>query len=301
MHKVAVVDLGTNTFNLLIAEKNELNFTIIHSEKIGVALGMGGINDDLISPDAFKRGIDALLHFKAKCNEYLTERILAIGTSALRGAKNSQDFLNECLTQTGIEIQIISGEREAELIYKGVKWSYNFDEPCVIMDIGGGSTEFIFADKNGIIAKESFNIGVSRIYQEIKCQDPYSKQDVITIKDWLERKTNSFFKEKNCAILIGASGSFETFYEMIHHEEFEEHLNAIEFPIDELKTILTWIISSSQKERDEHPYIIPIRRKMAPIAAIKTQWVMDSLSIQKTFVTPCALKEGVLYEEFNEV
>lgn len=300
MHKVAVIDLGTNTFNLLIAEKNELNFTIIHSEKIGVALGMGGINEDLISPDAFQRGIDALVHFKEKCKLFETDKILAIGTSALRGAKNSQDFLEESSKQTGIEIQIISGEREAELIYKGVKWSYDFDETCVIMDIGGGSTEFIFADKNGIVAKESFNIGVSRIYQEIQCHDPYSAENVDTIKQWLEEKTNSFFKDKKCSILIGASGSFETFYEMIHHEEFEEHLNAIEFPIEELKTILTWIIASSQKERDEHPYIIPIRRKMAPIAAIKTQWVMNSLAIQKTFVTPCALKEGVLYEEFIE-
>jgi exopolyphosphatase/guanosine-5'-triphosphate,3'-diphosphate pyrophosphatase len=298
--KLAVIDLGTNTFNLLIASKNAGGFDIIHSEKVGVALGMGGINDCLVSPDAFERGIKALVYFKEKCDALHVDRIAAIGTSALRDAENQAEFLSRAKSETGIDIEIISGDREAELIYKGVKWSFDFREPTMIMDIGGGSTELILADAGGLVEKQSFNIGVSRIYQEFDFSDPYTEEDIVRVREWLEEKTEGFFKGMVCRALIGASGSFETFYEMIHHEEFPESRQALEFPVQDLRRILKWIIGSTQQQRDEHPYIIPIRRKMAPIAAIKTGWVMDKLHVEQTFVTPFSLKEGVLYERFVE-
>ena len=272
----------------------------MHTEKVGVSLGMGGINDRQISGDAFERGIHALVSFKEKCDDFRIRHIIAIGTSALRDAKNREDFLEQAHQKTGIRIQIISGDREAELIYKGVKWSFDFQEPGMIMDIGGGSTEFILADAEGLIEKKSFNIGVSRIYQELTFSDPYTKQDILNIKNWLNEKTEGFFTSRSCGILIGASGSFETFYEMIHHEEFRETIGSLEFRMDELKKTLQWVIHSTQQERDEHPYIIPIRRKMAPIAAVKTEWVIEQLQVQRTFVTPFALKEGILYEAFIE-
>ncbi len=294
--KVAVIDLGTNTFNLLIADVSKTDFKVIHSEKDGVALGMGGINKQIIAQDAFERGIKTLKKFKEICVENQVEEIRALGTSALRDAKNSKDFLNAVYSETGIKIEIISGNKEADLIYKGVSWTYNFDKTSVIMDIGGGSTEFIFADKTGILDKKSFNIGVSRIYQEFSFQDPYSTFNIDEIETFLEQQVSDFFENRNCEILIGASGSFETFYEMIHNQSFIEHKKSMIFPNDELNGILDWIINSTHQEREEHPYIIPIRRKMAPIAAIKTKWVIKKLGIKINFVTPCSLKEGVLKE-----
>ena len=294
--KVAVIDLGTNTFNLLIAYVSKTDFKVIHSEKDGVAIGMGGINQQIITQDAFERGIKTLKKFKEICEENQVEEIRALGTSALRDAKNSNDFLNAVYSETAIKIEIISGSKEADLIYKGVSWSYNFDKTSVIMDIGGGSTEFIFANKTGILDKKSFNIGVSRIYQEFAFQDPYSTVNIDEIEAFLENQVCDFFENRNCEILIGASGSFETFYEMIHNQSFIEHKKSMVFPNDALNGILDWIINSTHEEREEHPYIIPIRRKMAPIAAIKTKWVMKKLGIKTNFVTPCSLKEGVLKE-----
>lgn len=300
MHKLAVIDLGTNTFNLVIAHSDGDYFQISHSEKIGVALGMGGINKGLISDDAFERGLKALSYFKSVCDEHEVECIKAFGTSALRDASNRQVFIDDVLAQTGIQVEIISGDREAELIYKGVNWTFEFIEKSVIMDIGGGSTEFIFADKSGILEKKSFDIGVSRIFQEMRFSDPLTESEIEEVKNWLEAKTEGYFSNKKCRILVGASGSFETFYEMIHEHAFEETVKALVFPFDELTQTLQWIIGSTQTERDLHPYIIPIRRRMAPIAAIKTQWILEQLGISETFVTPCSLKEGVMYEHFIE-
>lgn len=290
----AVIDLGTNTFNLLIADVFASNFELVHTEKDGVALGMGGINHNRLAEEAIERGFNALRHFRNVCTDYGVQEIHAFGTSALRDASNSADFLIRVAEELEINIQIISGVLEAELIYKGVKWSYDFKEPSVIMDIGGGSTEFVFADKNGITDLVSLNIGVSRIYQHFNFSDPLSKEDIANIEAWLDEKADGFFNGKQEHILIGASGSFETFYELIHNEPFPSKIDSVEISMNELNESLAAIIASSQAERDQNNWIIPIRKRMAPIAAVKTNWVLKKLQIQRVFISPCSLKEGAL-------
>ena len=290
----AVIDLGTNTFNLLIADVLDERFEIVHSEKEGVALGMGGINQNVIASEAYLRGINTLMHFKEKCDYFNVEEIKGIGTSALRDANNAKDFIDEVLKVCGIKIEIVTGLREAKLIYEGVKWSYRFIEPAVIMDIGGGSTEFIFADRNGIYDMISLNIGVSRIQQYFLSSDPLTATNIKDIEEWLEEKSDGFFDGKEEHILIGASGSFETFYELIHNEPFPEKIKSVEISVDYLFECLDEIIASTQSERDLNEWIIPIRKKMAPIAAVKTRWVLNKLKIKRVYISPCSLKEGAL-------
>jgi len=294
--RTAVIDLGTNTFNLLIADVFEKYFEIIYNVKEGVALGMGGINEGIIAADAYQRGIETLQRFHELCVEHEVAEIRAFGTSALRDAGNAPEFIAEAKILTGIDIRVITGEREAELIYRGVRWSYDFAQPAMIMDIGGGSTEFILADQSGMHEMISLNIGVSRIFQETQLNDPLTPEDVLWIENWLEERSEHFFEAKQCKVLVGASGSFETFYEMIHREKFPVGIQAVEIPHVQLQEIIDWVIFSGQEERDSHPYIIPIRKKMAPIAAVKTRWVMKKLGVQQVFVSPCSLKEGVLWD-----
>ena len=294
--KTAVIDLGTNTFNLLIADVMDSKFTVIHSEKEGVALGMGGINSNIISPEAFDRGIRALRHFNFMCIHHKVEVINAFGTSALRDATNSDLFIKQIKDELGISVNIISGEKEADLIYKGVLWSYDFRNPGVIMDIGGGSTEFIFANKEGITDLVSLNIGVSRIFQELKLSDPLTDQDILSITNWLDNKADGFFDGKQEELLIGASGSFETFYELIYSQPFPDKLKCSEIPMKTLNHMIDWVIFSTQEDRDTNEFIIPIRKKMAPIAAVKTKWVIEKLGISRTMISRCSLKEGALRE-----
>jgi exopolyphosphatase/guanosine-5'-triphosphate,3'-diphosphate pyrophosphatase len=294
--RTAVIDLGTNTFNLLIADVMDSKFTVIHSEKEGVALGMGGINSNIISPEAFDRGIRALRHFNFMCIHHKAEVINAFGTSALRDATNSDLFIKQIKEELGISVNIISGEKEADLIYKGVLWSYDFRNPGVIMDIGGGSTEFIFANKEGITDLVSLNIGVSRIFQELKLSDPLTEKDILSITNWLDNKADGFFDGKQEELLIGASGSFETFYELIYSQPFPDKLKCSEIPMKTLNDMIDWVIFSTQEDRDTNEFIIPIRKKMAPIAAVKTKWVIEKLGITRTMISRCSLKEGALRE-----
>ncbi len=290
----ALIDLGTNTFNLIIADVLGSEIQQLFSSKDGVALGMGGINEKVISEEAVERAILCLKRFKEKCEGWQVETITAIGTSAIRDAKNQKEFLQKVKQETGILIQVVTGEEEAKLIYQGIKLTFSFDQQAMVMDIGGGSTEFIFADSNGIIDLISLNIGVSRIFQLFSFEDPLSKSDISLIESFLEENSQAFFDMKNCSILVGASGSFETFYELAHQRPFPSKTNPYEIPLDLFNQELEKIIHSTQAERDENEFIIPIRKKMAPIAAVKTRWVLNKLGVERIFVSPMSLKEGAL-------
>jgi exopolyphosphatase / guanosine-5'-triphosphate,3'-diphosphate pyrophosphatase len=290
----AVFDLGTNTFNLLIADVHASGFETVYTGKDAVALGMGGINSNFIADDAFIRGINAISKFYTICQENNVESIHAFGTSALRSAQNASDFLKIVKEKFEIDIEIISGNREAELIYEGVKWSYNFKNPAVIMDIGGGSTEFIFADESGVQNVVSLDIGVSRLYQSFTFKDPFEVIDVQNIESWLDRNSKGYFQGKQSDIFIGASGTFETFWELIYNQKFPDQLEALEVPFQLFNQVLDEVILSSQAERDQNDFIIPIRKRMAPITAVKTKWVLNKLQVNRIFISPCSLKEGAL-------
>ena len=293
--RVAIIDLGTNTFNLLVAEKSGSKIKRILSTKDGVALGLGGINENSIAKDAIDRAMKTLTNFCAIGKENKVDHYFAFGTSAIRNANNAQEFIERVWQELNLKIEVISGAREAELIYKGVCLGYNFVENALIMDIGGGSTEFIFAGTNGIIKAHSFEIGVSRIYQQYVFSDPLTPDDCKKIIDYLEDETKGFFDDISCKKLIGASGSFETFYKLASLQDFPED-TYLAMSLDEVNKSLTAIIASTQLERDKNPLIIPIRKKMAPIAAVKTKWIIEKLNITELVISPFALKEGVITE-----
>ncbi len=290
----AVIDLGTNTFNLSIAEVSKQKLKLLHAEKEGVGLGKGGINDGIITEDAIQRALNCLIRFVAVCKDQKVFDIKAIGTSAIRDAQNSNDFLNRVFSATGISIEVIDGPTEAAYIYKGIAFSYSFETPGLIMDIGGGSTEFILADASGIQKLVSLDIGVSRIIQTYSLHDPLSKKDIKNIEDFLEERDQDFFSNIMAESFIGASGSFETFYELIHEKGFPSPYEPFEVNLNDFLEVLNQVIASSLQERNENPYIIEIRKIMAPIAAVKVRWVLSKINPKRIVVSPCSLKEGVL-------
>lgn len=296
--RVGVIDLGTNTFNLLVADLHATGFDIVHNSKEGVALGMGGINEGLISEEAKQRAFDAFEKFQRICADLSVSTIIGVGTSAVRDAQNNLEFIHEIQDRFGIEIEVVDGLEEAKLIYQGVSWSYEFDKTSLIMDIGGGSTEFIRIEEGKELEFFSANIGVSRAIQLFDLKDPLSLEDQEQLVAWFEKNSDGFKHFGACEVLVGASGSFETFYEMVHEKEFPKSLENIRLSREEVMKTLNWIIGSTFEERENHPFIIPIRRKMAPIAALKTKWIIEKFGIREIVISPCSLKEGVLRRFF---
>ncbi|MEJ7693885.1 hypothetical protein [Daejeonella sp.] len=159
-NRVAILDLGTNTFHLLIADISSGGPEVVYQDTIAVKLGEGGISRCDISKEAFERGLKAIRAFKEAIDHHQVTRVKSAATSAIRSASNGADFIEKIKSETGLNLEIIDGEREAELIYIGVRAAVNLEQMSLIVDIGGGSVEFILCDKNRIVWKRSFEVGV---------------------------------------------------------------------------------------------------------------------------------------------
>jgi exopolyphosphatase/guanosine-5'-triphosphate,3'-diphosphate pyrophosphatase len=287
----AIIDLGTNTFNLLIGELSGKDLHIVHSEKIPVMLGMGGINEGRIAEDAFARAMNALKVFKEKSDLFDVSSIKGIATSAVRSAANGYELVERSFKEIGIEIIVIDGLAEADLIRKGVALSMSISKPSVIMDIGGGSTEFIHLDSDKVIGMESLNIGVSRIYQMLGKPENFNTDSINKIIEFLEIQSKGKL-DYQADVLIGASGTFETFYEMIGSKRFVSEGSAIKLDLIKLDEVIDWSIKSSLDARNEHPWIVEMRKRMLPIGAIKVRWIMEKLNVKEVWISPYSLKEG---------
>ncbi|RYY32949.1 MAG: exopolyphosphatase [Sphingobacteriaceae bacterium] len=302
--KVAVMDLGTNTFHLLITEGEISNFKTLVHEHVGVKLGEGGINKGYIHADAYKRGIATMQDFQQKIEQHDVTEVSCIATSALRNASNGQEFVDEVKALTGIEIQIINGDREAGLIYKGIKAAGCLTNGlALIMDIGGGSVEFILGDSQHIVWKQSFEVGAARLMDKFHQVDPIPNKAVYELNRYLENTLNDLFeavKDKRIEILIGSSGSFETFTELVEINKGNAFdLNNIKnytFETGELVTITNWLVESSHHERESHKGINPIRVDMIVVASLITRFIMNKLEIEQVAMSTYSLKEGVLAE-----
>ena len=290
--KKAVIDLGTNTFNLLVGSVFGDKLEIIYCEKEAVLLGMNGINNGSIAEDAWMRAMQTLFRFKKRCEKQNVDEIIGFGTSELRGAKNGELFVKEVYENIGIRIHIIYGSQEAQLIYRGVRWLFDFKQAATIMDIGGGSTEFIAANARGIVEAQSFDIGVSRLYQNLNKRNNLTANDFKFINEYLEARTGRFFEEDRSTLLIGASGSFETFYEMIFQKKFTADEKMVTLPLLPLLDQLNWVIDSRYEDRINHKWIVPMRKKMIPIAAFKIKWIIQKLNVDRVLLSPYSLKEG---------
>jgi exopolyphosphatase/guanosine-5'-triphosphate,3'-diphosphate pyrophosphatase len=302
--RFAVMDLGTNTFHLLIAEGDIHNFREVVHQHIAVKLGEGGINKGIILPAAFERGINTMKDFQQYISTCNVQQVKAIATSALRNASNGQEFISRVKTETGIEIEIINGDREAAFIYSGVKASGLLsDQSSLIMDIGGGSVEFIIGNRDQLIWKQSFEIGAARLMDRFHHTDPIPPAAIEALGFYLENSLTDLFKViKEIPInnLIGSSGAFESFAELIEAERSDsfdlKKIKTYDFNEDDLLTVTDQLILSSHAEREGNKHIIPVRVDMIVVASLVTRYIMQKLDIKNVWLCTYSLKEGVLAE-----
>jgi exopolyphosphatase/guanosine-5'-triphosphate,3'-diphosphate pyrophosphatase len=218
--RIAVIDLGTNTFNLLVAERDGGGrLHVVHSEEVPVFLGRGGIEKGVITDEAIQRGLDALERYAAKACELGAARIAGFGTSALRNARNAHAFVEEADRRFGIPITVVPGTEEAGLILDGVRQAVAFGtKPMLVMDIGGGSIEFILATDKAMMWKQSFELGVTRLRERFPTGDPMPLEDQLRIGEHLDHHLEPLWAVMDRHwpdTLVGSAGSFDTLAAMI--------------------------------------------------------------------------------------
>ena len=300
--KIAVIDLGTNTFHILMAEVSAAGMKVLHTEKISVKIGRGGINDRLITDSAQKRALDALIHFKAKIDEYEEVEIFATATSAIRSAKNGNDLVEKIRQQTGIEVQIISGDLEARYIYEAVKKGVKLgDETSLIMDIGGGSVEFIICNEHKIYWKESFEIGAQRLLDLFHYHDPILPEEIDNLVLFLTDRLISLIQaclKYHPTVLVGSSGSFDTFSDIYRIKSgFKKTIEQTELPlsVESFHKMHVDIISKNKAQRMAIPGMVEMRADMIVVASILVNFVIVNCHLKKIRVSSYSLKEGLLF------
>ena len=299
---IAILDFGTNTFNLLIAERKERSFEILHSSKQPVKLGRGGIQINRITPDAFERGFVAIENHMETIEKFNVAEIRAFATSAIRNASNGTDFVNEVESRFGFRVRVIPGEREAELIYKGVRQAIAFTEKNqLILDIGGGSNEFIICNQDGIIWKHSFELGMARILELFDLSDPISHEEISAMESYFLQELKPLIevvKKEKPQTLIGASGSFDTFHSLITERTGgkPDASHGREISMKDYKKLHRVLTRSTIEERKSMPGMEPVRVEMIVAATIFVSFVLRECHIKRLSHSEFALKEGVISE-----
>ena len=304
--RIAVIDLGTNTFNLIIAEKQKLGLSILFCCKESVKLGQGGISNNYIQADAFERAFLALQKFRDIIHSYSIGETVAIGTSALRTAINATTLFEGFEKIFGQKITVISGEREAELIYQGVQLSIPKKlSNYLILDIGGGSNEFIIVVEKQMVWKQSFPLGMARLIERFKPSDPITSTEVQYLESYFEQELLELFQQLKfytVKCLVGAEGAFESFYNTIQYQKNKDY-NPIQLfeiqniEVDDYYRFHTQILQSSAIQRAKMKGIEPYRIEMLVLASIFVHFIVKKLQLTSIFMSPFSLKEGVVWEK----
>jgi exopolyphosphatase/guanosine-5'-triphosphate,3'-diphosphate pyrophosphatase len=295
--RLAVIDLGSNTFHLLICEINsDGSFSTICKDRVYVKLASGGL--DQIDPESISRGLEAMVRFAAQIKAYGVLRTRCIGTAALREAKNGRVVADQFGAATGLDIEIIDGQKEAGYILRGIRAALPpLDQSALIMDIGGGSVEFILFSGDKVTFKGSYKLGVAVLHRNFHHSDPMHADELKALEIFVEHELAGLFaavKELPSYYLIGASGSFEVINDVMPKSTSSAHWSSLD--ISGLNAYLDEIISTNMASRRQIPEI-PIERLDYIVVAYALIWlVFRQIPPQKLFYCEFALKEGVLSE-----
>lgn len=294
--QIAVIDLGTNTFHLLIVAIEQGQFSTVYRERRFIKLAEQGI--ETIGSNAYQRAMDAMKAYAKILEVHQVEDCQAFGTAALRTASNGPQFISDVLQETGIQIQLIDGQREAGLIHKGVALAVPLAKhPLLIMDIGGGSVEFILANQDQVFWAQSFPIGVAVLHRNFHQKDPITTQAKAVLESFLEETLaplKSALKKYPCHELAGASGTFDVLENMLSEDRCGPH--CAEIAAQKLQSISNEIIDNALPERLLIPGLPKERADLIVVALLLIEYICKLAKIDTIYVSAFAMKEGMIAE-----
>ncbi len=300
--KIAILDLGTYTFHLLIAEVSDRGYRVLKKENLPVKIGERGIDRRIITKAAKERAIDAIQRFKKIIDISGVNETTAIATSAIRTATNGHEFIREVYEKTGINIKVISGSQEAHFIYLGVKQAVELGESLnLIMDIGGGSVEFIIGNSFTPLWKKSFEIGAQRLTDKFHTHDPVLKNDLIRLNKYLNKTLKPLIaalEKYKPSVLVGSSGTFDTLIEIYNQSQnlrknpvITEH----QLSIKSFFEIYCNLAGKNREQRLKIPGMIEMRVDMIVMSTALINFILTRFRFNKIKTSVYSLKEGILF------
>jgi exopolyphosphatase/guanosine-5'-triphosphate,3'-diphosphate pyrophosphatase len=300
-YRLAVIDLGSNTFHLMIVElTGRRKWSVLLKERHYVKLASGGL--ERILDNSRDRAIATMQLFKEHIQLHDVNSTIAIGTSALREAENGHEVARSIEAATGIPVMIVDGSREAELIRKGIQLTVpDTDNPGLIMDIGGGSVEFILYRRDEVLFSSSYKVGVAVLYEKFHRSNPVSSEEISALENFLARELEPLLHALHRISdydLIGASGSFEVIQDYLPKKRMGDYWS--ELDMKGLMAYLDEVIVLDLESRSKRAEIPPERLDYIVVAYILIRFVLKKESPKRLFYSDFALKEGVIAEVLDK-
>lgn len=312
---LAAIDVGTNSIHMVVVQIQPSlpSFRIIAREKDTVRLGERCQETGELTPEAMERSIAALKRCQGIARGCNAEEIIAVATSAVREAPNGRKFISRVEAELGLSINLISGQEEARRIYLGVLSSMELDnQPHLIIDIGGGSTELILGDGHEPLYLSSTKVGAVRLTDKLVSTDPISKTEfeqlrgyVLGMMEWPLQDLRSALNDLQASQpdlnqkprLIGTSGTIEALVEMHVRQEQGSSpnlLQGLELSHKDLQTLIQELRQLDNDERRDLPGMSEKRAEIIVAGAVILQEVMTELELESVTICERALREGMV-------
>jgi exopolyphosphatase/guanosine-5'-triphosphate,3'-diphosphate pyrophosphatase len=286
--RIAAIDVGTNSIHMIVAELQRRGHRVVDKEKEMVQLGLSSLDGAPLSEDAIQRGVAAIMHMAEVARGWEVEEIIAVATSAVREAPNRREFLRRVKEACGVKVRVISGEEEADYIYRAIRSAIDLGGgTSLCVDIGGGSVEFIIATASEIYYTASEPLGSLRLAQRFHIQDFANRDDVEACKRFAAdhlRKIHKQVRQLGIDQCVGTSGTIQTLASLI----------APSFTRAALEELLGRLTGTTAKERAERFGIEPRRASTIVAGAAVLLAILETLSIDSLIVCPAAIRDGII-------
>lgn len=312
INSFAAIDIGTNSVHLIVVKILEHgNFEIIDREKEVIRLGEGFSGDiKKLSGDAIDRAVTAIARFKDIAETH-NAKIRAVATSAVRESLNRNEFIEKVYEKTGVQVEVISGQEEARLIYLGILRAVPvYEKRALCIDIGGGSTEFVLGVNGKIEFSRSLKIGAVRLTQKFFSEDKITKSAIDECRKWVEGEifhVTNYIDKYGFEVCVGSSGTIQTAGNII--AEFSKRevtpnriLNNFEFTKEELSKVADSVLNAkSLSERKKIKGMDSKRADIFPAGIIILQTIFEQLKIDKLTISEYALREGIVVDSLQNL
>ena len=300
--KLAGIDIGTNSTRLLIVEKDEFNFKVLSKKLLTTRLGEGVDKNNYLNENSIKRVISALKKFKKEINKYNIDNMKIVGTSALRDVNNSDELINLAQDKLGFDIDIVSGLEEARLTYKGVKTDLPYNK-FMIIDIGGGSTEFIWRQDD--FHFKSLNIGAVRMTERYigdakgKVYKKECKKIEDKTKQLLERNLKNNMKEIQA---VGVGGTITTVgaVDLKLEKYISKKIHHYKIKSEDINEISNKFKNVSYKKKKKISGLQPERADIIIAGTIILQKIMEFFDFKNIMISENDILLGMIAEVVNK-
>jgi exopolyphosphatase/guanosine-5'-triphosphate,3'-diphosphate pyrophosphatase len=303
---IAALDIGTNSFHMVVARALDEGFEVITREKETVRLGRGADEMRMLAPEAIERGIACLTRMRQVADSHDAE-IRAVATSAVREARNRDEFIKRARREAGIDVRVISGVEEARLIHLGALHGIGIEDQAMFLcDIGGGSTEVVVGNDDEELLARSFKIGAVRLTDRFFTSETLHPSAVSSCRTFVRSAFMNIRTEVadlGFEFAVASSGTAETVARMIAGKSHSpKTFNKYEMPSSEITRVVDELAAlSTVAERIDKFGLERNRAEIILAGAIILESIADVFGIEKFLFSDYALREGLLIDELHKL